>query len=94
MKTLCLIIPLVLCIPTNLAAQAERRPDCRELKRACDMKQQLGEQGEGNCRRYRENCERRMGNCERLRMACMFKSELGERGEGNCRQYRENCRGR
>ena len=30
--------------------------DCRELRQACLHKQELGEQGEGNCRRYREVC--------------------------------------
>ena len=30
--------------------------DCRELRLACLNKEQLGEQGEGNCRRYRRLC--------------------------------------
>ncbi|WP_457798230.1 hypothetical protein [Methylocystis sp. S23] len=30
--------------------------DCRELRRACLYKEDLGEQGRGNCRRYRELC--------------------------------------
>ena len=29
---------------------------CAELRRACNNKDRLGEQGEGNCRRYRANC--------------------------------------
>ena len=29
---------------------------CRELRAACMHKEELGEQGMGNCRRYRENC--------------------------------------
>jgi hypothetical protein len=29
---------------------------CRELRAACMHKQELGEQGMGNCRRYRELC--------------------------------------
>ena len=42
-----------------------RRPDaakwrssrlCAELRRACLNKEELGEQGEGNCRRYRRTC--------------------------------------
>jgi hypothetical protein len=67
---------------------------CEELRLACEAKGQLGERGEGNCRRYRETCERpsRQQVCEELRQACMHKGELGERGEGNCRQYRETCR--
>ena len=31
---------------------------CEELRLACANKSQLGEQGEGNCRRYRESCRR------------------------------------
>ena len=31
--------------------------DCEELRRACLHKEELGEEGEGNCRRYRETCE-------------------------------------
>lgn len=31
-------------------------PDCRELRRACLYKEDLGERGEGNCRRYRALC--------------------------------------
>jgi hypothetical protein len=31
--------------------------ECRELRRACMHKEELGDQGEGNCRRYRELCK-------------------------------------
>ncbi len=30
--------------------------DCRELRAACMHKEELGESGQGNCRRYRELC--------------------------------------
>jgi hypothetical protein len=30
--------------------------ECRELRQACLHKEELGEQGMGNCRRYREIC--------------------------------------
>lgn len=30
--------------------------DCRELREACLRKEELGEEGRGNCRRYREVC--------------------------------------
>ena len=30
--------------------------DCRELRRACLQNGQLGEQGQDNCKRYRETC--------------------------------------
>ena len=67
---------------------------CEELRLACENKGRLGEQGEGNCRRYRETCQRSSSRqmCEELRMACMHKDQLGEQGEGNCRRYRETCR--
>jgi hypothetical protein len=69
---------------------------CEELRRACENKDRLGEQGEGNCRRYRETCQRpvRRDVCGELRQACLNKDKLGEQGEGNCRRYRETCRGR
>ena len=34
-----------------------RQGDCEELRRACLHKDELGEEGEGNCRRYRETCK-------------------------------------
>ena len=64
---------------------------CEELRRACEFKHQLGEEGEGNCRRYREECGRPQYDCRELRRACEFKHERGEEGEGNCRRYRELC---
>jgi hypothetical protein len=69
---------------------------CDELRRACENKDRLGEQGEGNCRRYRETCQRssRRDVCSELRSACLNKDRLGEQGEGNCRRYRETCKGR
>jgi hypothetical protein len=33
-----------------------RQGDCEELRLACLHKEELGEEGEGNCRRYRETC--------------------------------------
>jgi hypothetical protein len=72
------------------------RGECEQLRRACENRDVLGEQGEGNCRRYRETCQRpaRRDVCAELRQACLNKEELGEQGEGNCRRYRETCRGR
>jgi hypothetical protein len=31
--------------------------DCEELRKACLHKDELGEEGEGNCLRYRETCK-------------------------------------
>jgi len=72
------------------------RGECEQLRRACENKDTLGERGEGNCRRYRETCQRpaRRDVCGELRQACLNKDQLGEQGEGNCRRYRETCRGR
>ena len=74
--------------------------NCGELRRACEMKDELGERGQGNCRKYREACQRPSFDrvsfgqmCAQLRLACVRKDELGERGQGNCRRYRETCRG-
>jgi hypothetical protein len=39
-----------------LAQWDERR--CRRLRRACEFKDERGERGEGNCRRYRRECSR------------------------------------
>ena len=68
---------------------------CEELRLACENKGRLGERGEGNCRRYRETCQRpsRQQVCQELRSACLNKDQLGEQGEGNCRRYRQTCRG-
>ena len=78
---------------------------CRELQRNCEMKDALGERGQGHCRRFREACQRPSFDrpsvervsarqiCAQLRQQCLFKDELGERGQGNCRRYREMCRG-
>ena len=33
------------------------RRECEELRRACLHKEELGEEGQGNCRRYRETCK-------------------------------------
>ena len=74
--------------------RSRRGGQCEELRRACENKNRLGEQGEGNCRRYRETCQRpvRRDVCAELRAACLNKEQLGEQGEGNCRKYRRTCR--
>ena len=64
---------------------------CERLRRACVYKEERGEAGEGNCRRYRAECGGRVSYCERLRRGCVYKDERGEVGEGNCRRYRNEC---
>jgi len=36
--------------------QYERSRYCERLRRACRFKEERGETGEGNCRKYREEC--------------------------------------
>jgi hypothetical protein len=62
---------------------------CGELRQACAMKRQLGEQGEGNCKKWRA-C--RAEQCGDLRQACLYKRQAGEQGQGNCARYRDTCR--
>ena len=73
-------------------AQYWRGDRCERLRRACVYKEERGEVGEGNCRRYRAECGR-ISYCERLRRACVYKEYRGEVGEGNCRRYRRECGG-
>ena len=73
-------------------AQYWRGSYCDRLRRACVYKEERGEVGEGNCRRYRAECGR-ISYCERLRRACVYKEYRGEVGEGNCRRYRRECGG-
>ncbi|KOR31157.1 hypothetical protein TI04_02340 [Achromatium sp. WMS2] len=71
-----------------------RGGSCEDLRLACIHKERLGEVGEGNCRRYRENCGRDSGmsHCQRLRWKCMHKEEIGGVGRGYCGRYRRECR--
>lgn len=69
-----------------------RGVDCEELRFACRNKDRLGEEGFGNCRRYRDLCQRPPRRlCAELRDACENKDVYGEEGRGNCRRYRETC---
>ncbi|GEP03059.1 hypothetical protein [Methylobacterium oxalidis] len=53
----------------------------RDLRIACENKGTLVERGQGNCRRYREECGRpsRPDICADLRQACLYKDALGKR---------------
>jgi hypothetical protein len=76
-------------MPTGSYAQS-----CQKLRWACENKDELGLQGAGTCRRYREQCENRgHDRCAKLRYACEHKEELGVQGAGTCRRYREACGG-
>ena len=63
---------------------------CDRLRYRCRHKEELGEVGEGNCRRYKEECGDQ-NYCRQLRYRCYHKEELGEVGEGNCRRYHQQC---
>jgi len=44
--------------PGGVEIGGGRHGNCDELRRACLNKDRLGEEGEGNCRRYRRLCRR------------------------------------
>lgn len=79
-------------IADSMVLKADYGNYCRRLKRACDYKEERGEEGQGNCRRYRAECGQ-ANYCERLRRACVHKEERGQEGQGNCRRYRNECGG-
>lgn len=64
---------------------------CGELRLACEHKDSLGEQGAGNCKTYRETCQRRP-SCSQLRYYCLHKDAYGLQGQGYCQAYRTSCR--
>jgi hypothetical protein len=81
----------LMVLPTTSYAQ-----DCRGLRYACEHKDELGLQGAGTCRRFREQCSDFGGGgvankCAQLRWACEHKDELGLQGAGTCRRFREEC---
>jgi hypothetical protein len=85
-----LLLILMLGLPTMAAAQ-----DCDALKRACQMRGELGERGQGNCRKYKDECgggSTHADYCTQLREACMYKKDNGEEGQGKCKKYRDECR--
>jgi hypothetical protein len=84
MRYILLILTALVLLPDLASAQS-----CRELRKACEMKDQLGERGQGNCKLYRSQCQQ--PDCASLRQACLMKDQLGERGAGNCKAYRAQC---
>ena len=76
--------------PSDAYAQS-----CRQMRYDCEHKDELGLEGAGTCRRYREACGGGGGesHCDRLRYACEHKEELGLEGTGACRRAREECGG-
>ena len=56
-----------------------RGPDCAELRNACLNKDRLGEQGEGNCRRYRNLCRGGQRGASSRGYGAYVEGESGER---------------
>ena len=83
-------IPAASLFFMNLPA-ATYAQDCAGLRWACEHKDQLGLQGDGTCRRYRETCGERESVCGQLRWACEHKDQIGLQGAGTCRRYRDTC---
>ncbi|WP_146985751.1 hypothetical protein [Bradyrhizobium macuxiense] len=79
-------------LANSASATTPQGGDCRDLLRACELKDELGE-GEENCVKFRNSCSPSTPhvNCEWLRDGCMYREELGIAGQDNCRRYRENC---
>ena len=44
-------------IGNDYRPEGASRRECKELRLACLHKEELGEEGYGNCRRYRETCK-------------------------------------
>ena len=69
--------------------------NCERLRWRCEHKNELGQEGMGNCQRYRQECGGGQPSyCDRLRWRCEHKDELGQEGMGNCQRYRQECGGR
>jgi hypothetical protein len=85
------VVAIFVVLPTSAFAESGR---CEELRLACEHKDQLGEQGVGDCRTYRAVCYQRtyQRTCQYLRYRCLHKDTLGVEGQGYCERYREDCR--
>ena len=55
-KQLLYVILAAVVAGTIVGASPAAAQSCSELRRACEMRDELGERGQGNCRRYREAC--------------------------------------
>jgi hypothetical protein len=83
---------LLQALHVSASATTPQGGDCRDLRRACEMKDELGE-GDENCVKFGHSCSPSTPhvNCEWLRDACMYREELGIEGRNHCGRYRENC---
>ncbi|MCW2317801.1 hypothetical protein SAMN06265338_101892 [Rhodoblastus acidophilus] len=94
MKKLMLAVA-ALSLLGSLAPTASQAQNCSRLRWACEHKDELGLEGAGTCRRYREACSggHEENRCAKLRWTCEHKDELGLEGAGTCQRYREACGG-
>ena len=70
-------------LEATVVQKAQSRGYCEELRRACLYKRELGEAGQGNCRRYQAECGGR--NYGPPRYAPDY------RGPGRCQYWRNRC---
>jgi hypothetical protein len=63
--------------------KVQRGGYCETLRRACLYKRELGEQGQGNCRRYQQECGGRDYGPPRY--------SPQYRGPGRCEYWRNRC---
>lgn len=85
--------------PTSLQQQVQYGGYCESLRRACLYKRELGEGGEGNCRRYRRECggghetrprsEPRMGGTGGYDPPPRSEHRTGE--SGRCNYWQNRC---
>jgi hypothetical protein len=45
-------------VAPHYSGRSASRADCAELRAACLHKEEVGEEGQGNCHRYRKLCQR------------------------------------
>ena len=64
---------------------------CDDLRRACLDKDAIGEQGQGNYWRYRDQCGPDPDQCARMLEACIHKTKRGLEAKRSCRHYRFEC---
>jgi hypothetical protein len=74
-------------LPTTASAQ-----DCRQLRYACEHKDELGLQGAGTCGRYKEQCRGGHGGGGGFNLNVGgLNVGVGGGGSGRCRQLRYAC---
>ena len=88
-----IVLAVLIFLANPVLAQTPQSGDCRDLRRACEMKDELGE-GNENCVRYQRDCSPNTPhvNCVWIRTGCLWAEELGLNHRTVCQSYRENCK--